>query len=717
MTDRQDIIKRLKSYAPNCPEALVNKAIDFAIEYHGDQKRHSGALYYEHPLEVAKIVVDMRLDSASVITALLHDTVEDTDLTLAEIERHFSPEIAKLVDGVTKLTKIEFQPDNIRQAENFRKLLLAMSDDIRVLLVKLADRLHNMQTIEFIDSVEKRTRIAIETMEIYGPLAERIGMQKLKLELQDLSFKVLHPQVRESIVSRLNSIADNGEKLIDDIIKEITRTLAKSGIKAQVSGRQKTPYSIWMKMKQKNVSFEQLSDVIAFRVIVKTLPECYQVLGVVHSAYKMVPDSFQDFISTPKNNDYQSIHTVVVGPMQQRIEVQIRTEEMHEIAELGVAAHWRYKQKYDASDGKQYRWIRELLSILDQAKDSEEFLQHTKLAIHYDQVFCFTPKGALIALPKGSSVIDFAYAVHSDVGHHCVGAKVNGRMVPLRTCLDNGDQIEIITSKNQFPSPSWEKFVVTGKARLEIRRFVRSQHRQQYIKLGQSILEKTFKADDVHYNNEILLDIAHHFKRSNIEDLYFVVGEGSLSREEVVKMARPQESKLRSTFAFLNFKKNKKAKIEITHDTHNAVPIHGLIPGMAVHFAGCCHPLPGDRIVGVIHTGKGVTIHTSDCEMLNNFVSTPDRIVDLSWDSDSANIPYICRLKAILMNEPGSLAMLSSEVAKDHGNITNMRIVSRNQDFFEFLFDVEVTSLDHLNNILSSLHRKEGIHSIERYKI
>lgn len=717
MIDRQDIINQLKSYDLNCPEALVNKAIDFAIQYHGDQTRESGDLYFEHPLEVARIVLEMRLDSASVITALLHDTVEDTELTLEEIEHHFGSEVSKLVDGVTKLTKIEFQPDNIRQAENFRKLLLAMSDDIRVLLVKLADRLHNMRTIEHISSSEKRARIAIETMEIYGPLAERIGMQQLKLELQDLSFKVINPQVRESIVSRLNSLIDNGEKMIDDVVKEITKTLTKASIKAKVSGRQKTPYSIWMKMKQKNVSFEQLSDIIAFRVIVKTLPECYQVLGAVHAEYKMVPESFQDFISTPKNNGYQSLHTVVVGPMQQRIEIQIRTEEMHEIAELGVAAHWRYKQKYEAADGKQYRWIRELLAILEQAKDSEEFLQHTKLAMFYDQVFCFTPKGALIALPKGASVIDFAYAVHSDVGYHCVGAKVNGRMVPLRTILENGDQIEIILSKTQFPSPAWEKFVVTAKAKLEIRRFIRSQQRQQYIKLGQSILEKAFKTENVPYSQEILLSIANHFKKTNVEDLFFVVGEGSLPREEVIKLARPQESKLSSTLSFFSFKKNKKAKIVASEGESHAIPIHGLIPGMAVHFAGCCHPLPGDQIIGVIHTGKGVTIHTADCEMLNNFVSTPDRIIDLSWDSDSANIPYVCRLKATLVNEPGTLAMLANDIAKDRGNITNLRIISRNHDFFEFLFDVEVTNLEHLNNILASLQTKEGVHSIERYKV
>ncbi len=690
--------------------------MDFAIEYHGSQTRESGDLYFQHPFEVAGIITEMRLDTASVITALLHDTIEDTDLTLDEIKENFGTEVAKLVDGVTKLTKIEFQPDHVRQAENFRKLLLAMSDDIRVLLVKLADRLHNMRTINFIKSPEKRMRIALETMEIYSPLAERIGIQQIKLELQDLAFNVLYPDIRSSIVSRLKSLADNGEKLVVQIVEEITTTLKKAKINAKVSGRQKTPYSIWMKMKQKNVSFEQLSDIIAFRVVVKTLPECYQALGAVHAEYKMVPESFQDFISTPKNNDYKSLHTVVVGPMQQRIEVQIRTEEMHEIAELGVAAHWRYKQKYPPQDGKQYRWVRELLGILEHSNDSEEFLQHTKLAMFYDQVFCFTPKGSLIALPKGATPIDFAYAVHSDIGHHCVGAKINGRIVPLRTHLKNGDQVEIIISKNHVPSPSWEKFVITGKARSEIRRFVRSQQRDQYIALGQVILEKACKTSKITYNDDNILSAAHKLHKKNAEELLLAVGEGVISREEVIKQLEPSVSKLSSTFSFLKFKKSKKPSSEEQSAEHS-VPIHGLIPGMAVHFAGCCHPLPGDQIIGIMHTGKGVTIHTADCEMLNNFASMPDRIIDLSWDSDSSNIPYVCRLKAILINTPGSLAVLTSEIARDKANITNLRISTRNPDFFEIILDVEISGLSQLNNILASLQTKAGVHSIERYKL
>ncbi len=451
----QEVIDNYKSYGTFVDEPVVKKAIEFAIKYHGSQKRASGDPYYYHPLQVAEIIAQMRLDSDSIVTAILHDTIEDTDLTFEDIEKNFSPDIAKLVDGVTKLNKIEFKADSTRQAENFRNLLLAMSDDIRVLLVKLADRLHNMRTIDYISNPEKRKRIALETMEIYAPLAERIGIQQIKIELQDICFRILNPEVRESIINWFNSIEHDKGDYVDQIIEEIKKTVNVGGMKAEVFGRRKTPYSTWMKMKQKDVGLDQLSDIIAFRVVVDTVEDCYRVLGTIHSEYKMVPDNFQDFISTPKGNGYQSLHTVVMGPLMQKIEVQIRTKEMHDIAELGVAAHWRYKQGHDdGSDGSKYTWIRELLSILEQNSAPDEFLQNTKLAMYYDQVFCFTPKGNLIALPKGATTVDFAYMVHSDVGNACVGAKVNGRIVPLRTELVNGDQVEIITSKSQTASPS-----------------------------------------------------------------------------------------------------------------------------------------------------------------------------------------------------------------------------------------------------------------------
>jgi len=710
--DYQKIIEQYKLYNIVIDEAKIKKAVEFAVKYHGIQQRASGVPYYSHPLEVAEIIAEMRLDTDSIVTAILHDTIEDTDLTLEEIDKDFGKDVAKLVDGVTKLTKIKFHEDNVRQAENFRKLLIALSDDIRVLLIKLADRLHNMRTINFINNPEKKKRIALETLEIYAPLAERIGMQQIKTELQDICFGILNPDIRDSIVQRFKSIESGQDKLIPQIIDELQKTLEDQGLKAEVSGRRKTPYSTWMKMKQKNISIEQLSDIIAFRIIVDNVENCYRALGIIHTTYKMVPDTFQDFISTPKNNGYQSLHTVVIGPLLQKVEIQIRTHKMHDIAELGVAAHWRYKQGHnDSLDTKQYVWIRELLSILEQNNDPETFLQNTKLAMYYDQVFCFTPKGQLIALPKGATTVDFAYMVHSDIGNRCVGAKVNGKIVPLKTQLVNGDQVEIITSKHPTVSLSWEKFVVTGKARGEIQKVIQQQLRGQHIKLGKTIIYKALKANKIEDETKAI-EAACKFSSKTPDELFFALGEGTITREEVIKLATPKKSRLSSTLSLLKFTKKPSSKVE----DENVIPIKGLIPGMAMHYAKCCHPLPGDKIVGIVHTGSGITIHTSDCEMLNNFASMPERILDLTWDNNKSNIPFISRIKVLLLNEPESLAILAGEIAKNGGNITNFKILSRNSNYFELIFDIEVKSLAHIEVIISALRIKEAIQYADRDK-
>ena len=710
--DHQKILEKYKSYNITVDEAKIKKAVEFAIKYHGIQQRASGVPYYSHPLEVAEIIAEMRLDTDSIVTAILHDTIEDTDLTLEEIEETFGKDVAKLVDGVTKLTKIKFHEDNVRQAENFRKLLIALSDDIRVLLIKLADRLHNMRTIDFISNPEKKKKIALETLELYAPLAERIGMQQIKTELQDICFGILNPDIRESIVQRFKSIElESGQnKLIPQIINELQKTLEVQGLKAEVSGRKKTPYSTWMKMKQKNISIEQLSDIIAFRIVVDNVENCYRALGIIHTSYKMIPDNFQDFISTPKNNGYQSLHTVIIGPLLQKVEIQIRTHKMHDIAELGVAAHWRYKQCQDNSlDTTQYVWIRELLSILEQNNDPETFLQNTKLAMYYDQVFCFTPKGKLIALPKGATTVDFAYMVHSDIGNKCVGAKVNGKIVPLKTHLVNGDQVQIIPSKHQTVSLSWEKFVVTGKARGEIQKVIHQQLRGQHIKLGKTIIYKALKANKIEDETKAIEAACKFFSKTS-DELFFAVGEGTITREEVVKLATVKKSRLSSTLSLLKFTK----KASSTTEDENVIPIKGLIPGMAMHYAKCCHPLPGDKIVGIVHTGSGITIHTSDCEMLNNFASMPERILDLTWDNNKSNIPFISRIKVLLLNEPESLAILAGEIAKNGGNITNFKILSRNSNYFELIFDVEVKSLAHIEVIINALRIKEAIQYADR---
>jgi GTP pyrophosphokinase len=490
-----ELVERVKSYDPGTDEDALNRAYVFAMKAHGAQTRASGDPYFSHPLEVAGILTDLKLDASTIITALLHDVVEDTETTTEDIEQVFGGQIARLVDGVTKLGRLELQSEETRYAENFRKLLIAMSEDIRVLLVKLADRLHNMQTLHHIPSEEKRRRIARETMEIYAPLAERIGIQGLKDDLEDLAFAELNPDGREAVLERLEFLKGKEGDLPAKIVEELRGNLRAEGLPAaEVLGRIKRPYSIWRKMQRKNVAFEQLSDIMAFRVVVNDLDECYRALGVLHGLYPVVPGRFKDYISTPKPNGYRSIHTAIIGPERQRIEMQIRTREMHEVAELGVAAHWQYKQDAQKVDGRQYRWIRELLDILEHASTPEEFLEHTKLEMFQDQVFCFTPKGAVIDLPRGASPVDFAYAVHSEVGDTCVGAKVNGRLIQLRTQLHNGDQVDIITSKAQTPSPDWEQFVVTGKAKARIRRFVRMKEREQYGELGRQMLQKAFSA-------------------------------------------------------------------------------------------------------------------------------------------------------------------------------------------------------------------------------
>ncbi len=704
-----ELVERVKSYDPSVNEDALNKAYVFSMKAHGAQLRASGDPYFSHPVEVAGILSRMKLDSASIVTGLLHDTVEDTLATLEDIEKRFGPEIARLVNGVTKLSRLELQSDQTKQAENFRKLVLAMSDDIRVLLVKLADRLHNMRTLHYLKDEATRKRIARETMEIYAPLAERMGMNEIKDELQDLSFAELQPEAREGIRTRLAFLKEKGANLVERVIVALDDTVEKAGIEAQVSGREKTPYSIWRKMQKKDVGFEQLSDIMAFRVVVGSVEDCYHALGVIHSRYSVVPGRFKDYISLPKPNQYQSLHTGVIGPEQQRIEIQIRTKEMHEVAELGVAAHWVYKQDAARTEGRQYRWLRELLDILEHAADPQEFLEHTKLAMFTDQVFCFTPKGDLINLPHGATPIDFAYAVHSQIGDTCVGAKINGKLAPLRTQLSNGDQVEIITSKAQVPSPTWERMVVTAKARARIRRFIRTQQRAQYLDLGKVILQKAFRTDGHEMTEKALDAVLDRFKCESVEDLYVAAGAGNVTGREVVNAVfpPPPDTKPQKVVS-LSKARGKKA-------AENAVPIRGLIPGMAVHYAGCCHPLPGDRIVGIVMTGKGVTIHTIDCDKLAEYAETPDRWLDVAWNPvEDTDALHVGRLNITIGNEPGSLGSLTTVIGKNAGNITNLKITNRSQDFFELLVDVEVQDLKHLTNIIAALRATPVINSVER---
>ncbi len=708
MIRQVELLDRVRSYDPNIDEDLLNRAYVFSMKVHGSQMRASGDPYFSHPLEVAGILTRLKLDTATIATALLHDTIEDTVATYEQIEDLFGVEIARLVDGVTKLSRIELQSDRAKQAENFRKLLLAMSEDIRVLLVKLADRLHNMRTLHYVKKAEKRRRVAAETLEIYAPLAERLGMQQIRDELEDLSFLEINPEAHESIQKRLDFLRKEDVDLVERITGELSRTMAEAGIEAEVSGREKRPFSIWRKMERKNISFEQLSDIMAFRVIVDDIKDCYGALGITHSKYRMVPGRFKDYISTPKPNKYQSIHTTVIGPERNRVEIQIRTKWMHEVGEYGVAAHWQYKQGAERVDGSKYRWLRELLEILEHASDPEEFLEHTKLEMFQDQVFCFSPRGDLIALPTGATPVDFAYAVHTDVGDTCVGAKVNSRMVPLRTELHNGDEVEILRSKSQTPSPNWEGFVVTGKARSAIRRFVRNQQRAQYISLGKAILQKAFREDDRKYSDKAASQALKVLSLKAVDDLHVALGDGTLTAAQVMGAIFPGDKEDKDSGLPLVRSRKREGKRE-------AIPIRGLIPGMAMHFAGCCHPLPGDRIVGIVTTGKGVTIHTIDCETLENFVGTPERWLDVSWDVEQEDDGlHVARIATVVANEPGSLSSLSTVIARNYGNISNLKITNRSSDFFEMLVDIEVRDVKHLTNIIAALRTDPAITSVER---
>jgi guanosine-3',5'-bis(diphosphate) 3'-pyrophosphohydrolase len=722
-----DLVAQVRAYDPKADGDVISRAYLFAEKAHGTQTRDNGDPYFTHPVEVAQILTGYRVDTNSIVTALLHDVVEDTGVTLADIEKGFGRDVARLVDGVTKLTRLELQSDRTKQAENFRKLVLAMSEDIRVLLVKLADRLHNMRTLRFVRDENRRRRIAAETLEIYAPLAERIGMDAVKTELENLAFRELQSDACASILARIAFLRGEGADVIDRVTEDLKRLLAEHGIAAEITGREKSPYSIWLKMHRRNVAFEQLSDIMAFRVVVGTVDECYRALGVIHAAYRVVPGRFKDYLSTPKPNGYRSLHTgVILAESSQKIEVQIRTRDMHDVAEYGVAAHWSYKDGSQPSGEapKQYRWLRSLLEILEQASGPEEFLEHTKLEMFQDQVFCFTPKGDLITLPRGASPVDFAYAVHSEVGDTCVGAKVNGRIVPLRTELANGDQVEIVTARGHTPNPAWERFVVSGKARARIRRFVHAQLRAQNVEQGRSALVKAFRQEGVEGGAAVLEGVLKALKQASVEDLQAAVGGGQLGAREVVLAAYPElrpTPRPSSMVLPLSRARAKPApgapggEAKGREGGRSATPISGLVAGMAIHFAGCCHPLPGDRIVGIVTTGKGVTIHTHECPTLESFAATPERFLDVGWDSDGGLAQrHTGRLTVVTENEPGALATLTNVIAKREGNIVNLKIVARTPEFFEMLVDLEVRDLRHLGDIIAALRASTHITSVER---
>lgn len=706
-----ELVEKVKSYDPNADEKALNRAYVFSMKAHGTQKRASGDPYFSHPLEVAGILSDMRLDYSTIITALLHDTVEDTSVTLDDIQKLFGSEIAELVNGVTKLTKLEHQSIPTRQAENFRKLILAISNDVRILIVKLADRVHNMRTLSSLSSEEKRKRIAYETLKIYAPLAERIGIHQFKDELDDLAFKELNGEEREFILKRLAYLEqEGGRNIVQNIIAELNDVFRNNNLKVDISGRVKKPYSVWSKTRRKNIAFEQLADIMAFRILVDNKTECYRALGTIHDTYPAVSERFKDFISTPKPNNYQSLHTSIIGPNKQRIEIQIRTYDMHRVAEYGVAAHWQYKE--DSKDERMnYPWLTGLLEILEQASGVEEFFEHTKLEMFQDQVFCFTPAGKLIPLPRGATPIDFAYAIHSDVGNHCVGVKINGHMAPLKLPLHNGDQVEITTSKSQTPSPSWERFVVTGKARAAIRKFIRTQQRDQFIELGRSILRKSFLYEELDYSDGILEHAFERFKTDAIEDIHALVGEGQITSYQVIRAIYPNFRSKKTPLALETIHLPAK-----TRDKDSAVSIRGLIPGMAVHYASCCHPLPGDQIVGVVMTGTGVKIHIITCAHLKDYAEEPERWIDVTWDQSEPQQLHIGRLLLTIVNKSEAVGVVTNVITRQNANIVNLKITHKSELFIEFTIDIEVYNIEHLENVIASLRANPLIKGVERVR-
>ncbi len=718
MMRQYELVERVKRYNPSADEALLNRAYVYAMMAHGSQKRASGDLFFGHPLEVAAILTELKLDDATIAAAVLHDTVEDTEATLDEINRTFGPQIGALVDGLTKIKRLDLVSKRAAQGENFRKLLLAIADDVRVLLVKLADRLHNMRTLQFMPP-DKRRRIAEETLEIYAPLAGRMGIQEMREELEDLSFQILDPEAYEAISRHLREVTAKAEKLVDEIERDLTAKLRAQGIDASVTGRQKRPYSIWRKMERKSVSFEQLSDIFGFRIIVGTVDECYRALGVVHITWPMVPGRYKDYISTPKQNDYRSIHTTVIGPGSQRVELQIRTTAMDEVAEFGIAAHALYKEGLNgdsrlANESRAYQWLRRTIDLLAEGDNPEEFLEHTKLELFHDQVFCFTPKGRLIALPRGATPIDFAYAVHTDVGNTAVGCKINGRMAPLLTELQNGDEVEIVRAEGQTPPAAWESLVVTGKARASIRRATRAAVRRQYTGLGHQILERAFERANRPFSDEKLKGALPRLARASMEDVLAAVGRGEMFSGDVVRAVYPdyKDERRAGSEAAQSGGPNGAAK---EGEQSSAIPIRGLNADMPIRFSPEGGAVPGDRIVGILTPGEGVTIYPIQSSSLAAFDNEPDRWIDVRWDlehNDHQRFPARIKLQSI--NEPGSLAQITQVIADHDGNIENVAMKRRTQDFTDITIDLTVWDLKHLNAIIAELRAKRVVSRVDR---
>ena len=714
-----ELVERVRAYDPDADEDMLNRAYVFAMKAHGGQTRQSGDPYFSHPLAVAAILTELRADPATVVTALLHDVVEDTDYSVGDIEKAFGVEVARLVDGVTKLSQFELPEGASKQAENFRKFVVAMADDVRVLLVKLADRLHNMRTLHHIEKVEKRQRIALETMEIYAPLASRIGVQRFREELEDIAFRELSPDAYATISRRLAELHRHSVSGVVEVANTLRASLKAEGIRAQVTSREKRAYSIWRKMTQKNVSFDELADIYAFRVLVDDEADCYRALGVIHRRWRMIASEFDDYISAPKPNNYRSIHTAVIGPpwadgRRQRIEIQIRTYDMHETAERGVAAHWQYKDPGESGGGIEilapgqydpYETPRRLVEMFQSGEDPDEALRYAKLELFQDQVFCFTPKSRVIALPKGSTALDFAYAVHTDVGDSCIGAKINGVQRPLRTPLETGDVVEILRSDNAPVPAEWESIAVTGRARSAIRRRIKKMQYDEHLALGRSIAESVFTGAHLQFSRKGIRAGLRKLGKKSVEDVLVDVGRGDLPVADLIEAVYPGASAA--------------AEGEIRPASLQAfkpqVAIAGLTPGVSVAMARCCTPLPGERIVGIRQDDGAIKVHTIYCDTLAAEDPPQSRWLDLKWrDNDEEHLSAFARVTITVQNGVGVLSEVAGIIARYGVSIASMRLVNRSREFLDMLMDVEVKDAKQLSQMLAGVRAAPSVIAAER---
>jgi len=709
-----DLIEKVQTYFPAADVDLIRKAYEFSARVHHGQKRQSGEPYLIHPLAVASVIADLKLDVPSVVAGLLHDTVEDTLTTLDEVKGQFGREVAALVDGVTKLGRTNFSSHEEKQAENFRKMILAMGKDVRVILIKLADRVHNMRTLDHMP-LEKQILTAQETLDIYSPLAHRLGIAWIKTELEDLSLKHLHPEIYYQLKRNVARKKSDREKYIEEVISIISKKLEAEGIDAEVSGRPKHFYSIYQKMESQNLQYDQIYDLVAFRVLVDTQRECYEALGVIHAQWRPVPGRFKDYIALPKQNLYQSLHTSVIGPYGERIEIQIRTHEMHRVAEEGIAAHWRYKEGEDfqVSDIQRYAWLRQLLEWQENLQDPQEFLHNLREDLFSAGMYVFTPKGDLLSFPKGSTVIDFAYRIHSEVGHHCSGARVNGQLVSLKYILRSGDTVEIITTKQQTPTRDWLKWVKTPRAKSKIRNWLKSQQRERSVVLGREILEgdlHRYQLDFQSLREGGKIDwVIKELGMKDEEAFLAALGYGRITtRQVLVKLVPPE--KLESGAKKADGALENLFRLVSTQKRGLGIRVKG-VDDVLVRFALCCHPLPGERIIGFITRGRGVTVHTVGCPTVME--SDPHRKIEVSWE-ENLQAPRPVKIEVTCVDQPGLLASISSAITSADANIARAQVRTYSSQRAVNTFEVMIKNSEHLRQVLQNISKVKGVYKAVR---